>query len=56
MDSQTKRVTNGFINSLRFGEQDGILGWYFYERDPINVAGAELRGAKFFLVWNMCLA
>lgn len=32
-----------------------FLRWYFFDQNPIDVAGAKFGGEKFFVVRNLCL-
>lgn len=44
MGAQKESIALDFINALSLGEHKGFRGWYFYDRDPIDVVRVELEG------------
>lgn len=53
MSAQAQRIKYEFIITLGLRENDGILGWHFYDPDLIDVTGTEFKGARLF-EWGIC--
>lgn len=51
-----RKFNSYIIVALGLREQNGVLGRYLHDGNPINVARARLIGARLFVVVNLCLA